>query len=155
MLRDMLEVTQKVPGHLPFLKPILQGRSLGFENQGLQMRGPRAALCRSRRMGLGTGRQQGLGGLLQGPALLRSSALGADPLVTPCSNPPSPSPPLGLSVHIFKMVIIVSAPKGEEELRTGPKWLKVEHFVGRMGGTLAHGTWFRLPVSLQQLGSNH
>lgn len=85
----------------------------------------------------------------------RPSALGADPLVTPCSNPPSPSPPLGLSVHTFKMVIIVSAPKGEEELRTGPKWLKVEHFVGRMGGTLAHGTWFRLPVSLQQLGSNH
>lgn len=62
---------------------------------------------------------------------------------------------LQFSVHTFKMVIIVSAPKGEEELRTGPKWLKVEHFVGRMGGTLAHGTWFRLPISLQQLGSNH
>lgn len=155
MLSDMLEVTQKERGRLPFLKPVLQGRSLGFENQGLQTMGPRAALCRSGRMGLGTGRRQGLSGLLQGPALLGSSALGADPLVTPRSNPPSPSPPLGLSVHTFKMVIIPSTPKGEEELRTGPEWLKGEHSVGRMGGTLAHGTGFRPSVSLQQLGSDH
>lgn len=40
MLSDILEVTQKEPGHLPFLKPILPGRSLGFENQGVQTMGP-------------------------------------------------------------------------------------------------------------------
>lgn len=56
MLSDMLEVTQKEPGHLPFLKPILQGGSLGFEKSGSPDDGPRAVLCKSRRMGLGTGR---------------------------------------------------------------------------------------------------
>lgn len=42
------------------------------------------------------------------------------------------------------MVIILPTPKGEEELRTGPKRLKVEHFVGRMGGG---GPWPREPGS--------
>lgn len=35
MVSDMLEVTQKAVGHLPFRKPIMQERSLAFENQRL------------------------------------------------------------------------------------------------------------------------
>lgn len=65
----------------------------------------------------------------------------------PCSNTPSPAPPLGLSFHTCKMVIILSTPESEEELGTNPKCLKA--------GNHGHGIWLRVPISLQQLGLNH
>lgn len=94
--------------------------------------GHRAALCRSRRTGPGKGRGDGL----SGPHLC-CSALQLSPesptLTMPCSNPPSPSPPLGLSFHTVKCLSYQLTPEGEDELEDRPRVFRSRATTGRMG----------------------
>lgn len=82
------------------------------------------------------------GPLSGAPPALELSAERPTP-IAPRSIPPSPSPPLGLRFHTYKMAIIWSTPESEEELRTEPRTEKQSTWgVGwGAGSTLAPRTW--------------
>lgn len=110
--------------HLLFLEPILQEGSLGGGTRG--SRHSRRPSPGSGRRGSLQAREAGLGEKMTASVTLSGARpaleLSADrpTPITPCSIPPSPLSPLGLSFHTYRMVIIWPTPEREEELRTEP-----------------------------------